>query len=92
MSDLTRRSFMQKAALGAVAGAAGVGALASAATEASAREAATTTDAGHASTGPEPVMAYVRAGQYREVTVLVGDREIVRRDPDLARRLLRAAK
>jgi len=38
------------------------------------------------------VVAFVRAGDRDEVTVLVGEREIVRRDARLARLLLRAAR
>jgi len=37
-------------------------------------------------------VAYVRVGEPSEVTVMVGHREIVHRDPALVRRLLRAAK
>jgi hypothetical protein len=42
--------------------------------------------------GEDRVVAFVKAGSLDEVTVLAGEREIVRRDPALARSLLRAAR
>jgi hypothetical protein len=36
------------------------------------------------------VVAYVRGGADGEVTLMSGDRKVVRRDPDLVRRLLNA--
>jgi hypothetical protein len=39
----------------------------------------------------EPVMAYVRDAKRGEVTLVAGTREITYRDPDLVKRLLKAA-
>ena len=43
------------------------------------------------SSSADAVVAYIRPGT-REVRVMVGEREVVHRDADLARRILRAAK
>ena len=91
MSEVSRRTFIKRSAAG-VAGAAAIGALgagpASAATRL-ASHASADTDAG--ATSDEAVVAYIRPGT-REVRVMQGERELVHRDADLVRRLLRAAK
>ncbi len=91
MAELSRRGFLQKSSAAMVGGAAVIGALANEIKPASAsprktRQATESVDAS------EPVVALVRAGRAGEVSIMVGDREVVHRDPDLARRLLRAAK
>jgi hypothetical protein len=93
MTSVTRRSFLRGSA-GAAGGAAIVGAPAILAGSAEARP--------HASTASvvkppsrgvprESVMAYVRDAERGEVTLVAGTRETTYRDPDLVRRLLRAA-
>ncbi len=42
-------------------------------------------------TADRAVVAYVRGGANGEVTLMAGHRKVVRRDPDLVRRLLDAA-
>ena len=91
MSGVDRRTFIKRSAAG-VAGAAAIGALGTGSAAAATR---LTSRAGH---DPEPqsasddaVVAYIRPGT-REVRVMVGEREVIHRDADLARRILRAAK
>ncbi len=90
MSEVSRRTFIKQVSVGA-AGVAAVGALgmpqAGAHTPSRARA-----DESAADTGAEPVMAFVRDRKRGEVTLLVGHREIVHRDPELVRRMLRAAR
>jgi hypothetical protein len=45
-----------------------------------------------ASTADESVVAYVRRGSRGEVSLMVGSTEVVRKDADLARRIIRASK
>lgn len=78
MSELTRRGFVKTSA-GAAAGVTFFGALAAAQADAAAGR------------GSEPVVAFVSDPKSGEVSLMVGDREVVRRDPDLAARLVRAA-
>jgi hypothetical protein len=91
MSEVSRRSFIKRSAAG-VAGAAAIGALgagpASAATNLASH---TDADTGAVATSDEAVVAYVRPGS-REVRVMKGEQEVVHRDAELVRRLLRAAK
>jgi hypothetical protein len=90
VSDVSRREFLQKGSVGVVAGVAAIGGLAELKTErAHAAKAHATHDQGIA-TSSDPVVAYVRPGG-REVTIMVGTREVVHRDPELVRRLLRVA-
>ena len=89
MSEVSRRAFIKRSAAG-VAGAAAIGAL-GAGPAAAANKLASHADAGSDATSDEAVVAYVRPGT-REVRVMKGEQEVVHRDPDLARRLLRAAK
>jgi anaerobic selenocysteine-containing dehydrogenase len=93
MSDLSRRDFIKRGSLGVAAGvaAAGIGAdaalagrVARGAKEPGTHAAATTAD--------EPIVAYVRRGSRGEVSLMVGGSEIVRKDADLARRIIRASK
>jgi hypothetical protein len=93
MSDLSRREFLRKGSLGVAAGvvaaelATNVG-IAKAVTTHGGEAASSSTD----ETATEPVVAYVKQGSRGEVRVMVGSREIVHRDAELARRILRAAR
>ena len=87
MSEVTRRTFIKQVSAGA-AGVAAVGALGIPSAGAAPRAA----EGPAAEDGAEPVMAFVRDRTRGEVTLLVGHREIVHRDPELVRRLLRAAR
>jgi hypothetical protein len=91
MEPVDRRGFLRKATLGAAVGVvgsqvAGTGA-AHAAFKSAGADMLDPVDAGE-----DRVVAFVKAGSRDEVTVLAGEREIVRRDPALARSLLRAAR
>jgi hypothetical protein len=91
MSEVDRRTFIKRSAAG-VAGVAAVGALGTGTAAAATRLAARAGDASEPENASgDAVVAYIRPGT-REVRVMVGDREVVRRDADLARRILRAAK
>jgi hypothetical protein len=91
MSEVDRRTFIKRSAAG-VAGAAAVGALGAGPAAAATRLGAKAgDDSEQAKPSADPVVAYIRPGT-REVRVMVGDKEVVRRDADLARRILRAAK
>jgi hypothetical protein len=92
MSEVTRRTFIKRSAAG-VAGAAAIGALGTGPAAAATRLASHTgdePDAGASASG-DAVVAYIRPGT-REVRVMVGEREVVHRDAELVRRILRAAK
>lgn len=86
MVDQSRRLFLKSASLGAAA--VGVAA-AFPLVEASAASAAAVERSGPVHEGP--LMAYVSDRRSGEVTVMVGEREVVRHDPDLADRLARLA-
>jgi hypothetical protein len=79
MSDTSRRNFLAAAGVGAAATAAALGTAGSAEARPSARRAT------------EPVLALVDDPDDGVVRLLVGDREVVVRDRDLAIRLLNAA-
>ena len=89
MSEVSRRTFIKRSAAG-VAGAAAVGALGAGPASAATRL-ASHADADAVTTSDDAVVAYVRPGS-REVRVMKGEQEVVHRDADLVRRLLRAAK
>ena len=92
MSDINRRSFLKSAA-GVTAGVVGVSAMGAGALPALAKTAESADLADQSGEGSaEHIVAYVRPGSRHEVTVLVGEREIVTRDPELARRLRRATR
>lgn len=92
MDKLSRRDFLQKSSIGVVAGATMIGALASEVQPAAATTRVARSVAGSdAAASSDPVVAYVRDGRRGEVAIMVGDREVVRRDPELVRRLLHAA-
>jgi anaerobic selenocysteine-containing dehydrogenase len=86
---LSRRRFLRTSSAGAAAGLIGASGVLSRAAAASERDAEANDPIGAAD---DRVVAFVRAGDRHEVTVLIGDREVVRRDPRLARMLLRAAR
>jgi nitrous oxide reductase len=98
MSDLSRRDFLRKSSIGVAAGAAAAGGLlgagkAAAATKAGAAGADGVQDSA-ADPGPasDDVVVHVRKGEGTEVHLMVGEREIVSRDPQLAKRIIRASK
>jgi outer membrane lipoprotein SlyB len=91
MEPVDRRGFLRKATVGAAVGVvgsqvAGAGA-ANAVIKSAGAELLDPVDAGE-----DRVVAFVKAGSRDEVTILAGEREIVQRDPALARSLLRAAR
>ena len=85
VDGVSRRTFL-KSSGGAAAGAAVLAAIPGGAAHASEN----IPDDGAVADGP--VVAYIEPGRHSKVTVMVGDQEIVHRDRDLVRRLLRAAK
>ncbi len=85
MSDATRRTFLAAAGTGAAAAAAAV----AAAPGASAATTTATTDSA-APTGPR-LVAYVEDPKSGRLTVMYGEDEVTIQDPDLVRRLTRAA-
>jgi hypothetical protein len=91
MSEVTRRTFIKQVSAGA-AGVAAVGAIGMPSAGARTRSASAAPHEAVDDTGTEPVVAFVRDRKKGEVTLLVGHREIVHRDPELVRRLLHAAK
>jgi phosphodiesterase/alkaline phosphatase D-like protein len=88
MAEISRRTFLTRSAMAAGAAAVATTALpqAARASAPAATEPDETTD-----TLADAVVAYVRPGS-GEVTVMVGEREVVARDRDLARRIRRAAR
>lgn len=92
MADLSRRDFIRRGSIGVAAGVAAVGIGADAALAGRVpRDKEPSADAA-ASTAGEPIVAYVRRGSRGEVSLMVGSTEIVRKDADLARRIIRASK
>ncbi len=89
MSQLTRKGFLGKTSIGAAA----IGAIATVPGIAHASEADT---AHNLKLRPEeltgPLMVHVRNLKTGEIAVLVGTREIVYRDPQFVKRLLKAAQ
>jgi len=79
MSDTSRRKFLAAAGVGAAASAAAIGTAGSAEAKPSSTRA------------QEPVVAIIDDATQDTVRLLVGEREIVVRDRDLAVRLLNAA-
>ena len=84
MTDATRRGLLIMAGAGAAA--VGVAAVAPAAGEATPK----ITRPGRASTASGPLVAYVRDPRKGNVSVMVGEREVVVHDPELVARLTRA--
>lgn len=91
MGELSRRAFLKKASVGAVAGTGAIGALAGGLPgKALAEHLEAAAEPADASS--EPIVAYVSDGGRGQVTIMVGTREVAHRDPDLVRRLRRAAR
>ena len=86
MSDTSRRKFLAAAGIGA-AGTAGL--MGSLTDEAAAAAPAAATR--NSKSAREPVVAYVEHHFSDRVHLMVGEREIVVHDPDLAARILNAA-
>jgi len=90
MGEISRRAFLSRSAM-----AAGAAAVAAASLPQAARASTSVGDAdagtGASPVGGEAVVAYVRPNS-GEVTVMVGEREIVAHDRELARRIRRAAR
>jgi hypothetical protein len=85
MSDTSRRKFLAAAGIGAAGTAGLVGGTTGAAAAAPAESARNSTSA------REPVVAYVEHHFSDRVHLMVGERELVVHDPDLAARILNAA-
>jgi hypothetical protein len=82
MSETSRRKFLEITGAGAaVAGAAVAAPSAAFATETRRRESAAT----------EPVVAYIKDASSSEISLMVGEREVVVHDQDLVHRILNAA-
>ena len=93
MGEVTRRTFMKQVS----AGAAGVAAITAMgvpqAVAATSRSRISPHSApSESAASSEPIVAYVRDGKRGEVTIMRGHEEIVRRDPDLVRRILSASR
>jgi hypothetical protein len=89
MAKVTRRTFLSTT-VGAAGGVAAMGLIAGPSTLVEAAQ-----NAAEASDGPvssEPMTAYVRDAATGEISVMVGHREIVTKDPQLIRRLQRATR
>ena len=89
MAKVTRRTFLSTT-VGAAGGVVAMGLIAGPSTLVEAAQ-----NAADASDGPmsgEPMTAYVRDAATGEISVMVGHREIVTKDPQLIRRLQRAAR
>jgi poly(3-hydroxybutyrate) depolymerase len=88
MAEISRRTFLTRSA----AVAAGAAAVAAAGIPEVARAAARpASDTDAAADSGDTVVAYVRAGG-GDVTLMVGEREVVANDRELARRIRRAAR
>jgi anaerobic selenocysteine-containing dehydrogenase len=92
MDDLSRRDFLKRGSAGVALGAIaiGSGATIADAVAANAKEKPASGGAAPAEAS-EPIVAYVKKGAHGEVRLMVGDQEVVHRDADLARRIIRAA-
>ncbi len=89
MAKVTRRTFLSTT-VGAAGGVAAMGLIAGPGALVEAAQ-----NVADASDGPmsgEPMTAYVRDAATGEISVMVGHREVVTKDPQLIRRLQRAAR
>ena len=86
MSETSRRKFLAAAGIGAAGTAGLTGGLSVEAAAAAPAEATRTSTSAR-----EPVVAYVEHHFSNRVHLMVGEREIVVHDPDLAARILNAA-
>ena len=90
MSEFDRRTFIKRSAT--VAGVAALGAIGAQGQVAALASPAAASEGDAGSAAGEPVVAYVRGGSRGELTIMSGEHEIVHRDPELVRRLLRAVR
>lgn len=88
MSESTRRGFLKVAGAGAAVGVAAVAVTAATKSESGSGSAAAAPAVPAGATGP--LVAYVRDVRGSEVSVLVGETEVVVRDADLVSRLAAA--
>lgn len=89
---LTRRGFLTRASVGAVAGVLG-GTMAVGVSRLGETVGIRGMFAGGGHPGPaEPLIAHVRDFSTGEIGLMIGTREVIYRDPDLARHLLRTAR
>ena len=86
MADLSRRKFLAQASLSVAGSAVALAALGKLPIP---RSTASSRKARAASQGP--IVAHVRNAETGEVAVMTGNREVVRRDPELVDRLLGGA-
>ena len=86
MSQASRRSFLAVAGSGAV-----TTAVVAAAPSSRAASSASASSSVGPSAGTQPLVAHVRDAAAGTVVLYVGDDEVVVQDPDLVRRLTRAA-
>lgn len=93
MSRLSRRGFIRQTSVGVATTGLLVAAprLAEIADPAASDVAATTSTESSIAAMTEPVLAHVRDFASGEISLLVGNREIIYRDPELVMRLIRAA-
>jgi hypothetical protein len=89
MAKVTRRTFLSTT-VGAAGGVAAMGLIAGPSTLVEAAQTAAEANDGPASR--EPLTAYVRDAATGEISVMVGHREVITKDPQLIRRLQRAAR
>jgi hypothetical protein len=89
MAKVTRRTFLSTT-VGAAGGVAAMGLIAGPSTLAEAAQ--NIADASDGPVSSEPMTAYVRDAATGEISVMVGHREVVTKDPQLIRRLQRAAR
>ena len=89
MAKVTRRTFLSTT-VGAAGGVAAMGLIAGPSTLVEAAQ--NVAEASDRPVSSEPMTAYVRDAATGEISVMVGHREIVTRDPQLIRRLQRAAR
>jgi hypothetical protein len=93
MPDLSRREFIRKGSVGAAAGIAAATLVADGGiANAVVRSAGKATDVPASERNEEPIVAVVKRGSRGEVTLMAGSTEVVRKDADLARRIVRASK
>jgi hypothetical protein len=92
MDDLSRREFLKRGSAGVALGAIAIGSGAAIGDAVAANAAERpATGGGAPAEAAEPIVAYVKKGAHGEVRLMVGDQEVVHRDADLARRIIRAA-
>ena len=95
MGGIPRRAFIGRGVLGiAAVGAAGpmLPALAGIVTGEAPEASDATTDASAVESGAEPLVARVRDVATGEIELFLGERQVTYHDPDLAARLVRAAR